>query len=366
MERVLEWSLERGVVGWLARSPRLGQPVHPDSDEARRRATPSRTHREPGSSGGPATTEVSSPLVNAKGQRAPLVSVVLIFLDAEEFLADAIESVFQQTYEQWELLLVDDGSTDGSTEIAREVAREHPERVTYLDHPGHANRGPSASRNAGIRAARGAFVAFLDGDDVWQPHKVTEQVAILEKHPAAGLVYGVTVYWRSWQESGMPDFRLALGVDEDRLYRPPVLLTGALRSRVPTPCPSAVLVRRALAVEVGGFDDGLHPFEDQAFLAKVYVRAPVYVAGESWTLYRQHAASAVARMAAAGGKYDAGLVYFEWLERYLVEQGITDRQLWRALRQKKRRYAHPGYDRLFRARLQTAARLRRAAGRVKP
>ena len=151
--------------------------------------------------------------------------------------------------------------------------------------------------------------------------KVTEQVAILENHPTAGLVYGASVYWNSWRDSEVPDFRLALGVEESRLYTPPVLLTGALRSRVPTPCPSAVLVRRALAIEVGGFDDGLHPFEDQAFLAKVYMRVPVYVAGESRVLYRQHAASAVARMTAAGSKYDAGLVYFEWLERYLVRAG---------------------------------------------
>ena len=239
--------------------------------------------------------------------RKPLVSVVLIFLDAGEFLADAIESVFDQTHEHWELLLVDDGSSDGSTELARAVAREHPLRVTYVEHVGHANRGPSASRNAGIRAARGEYVAFLDADDVWQPRKLAEQVAILEKHPAAGLVYGAAVYWNSWRDPEVPDFRRALGVEENRLYPPTVLLTGALRSRVPTPCPSVVLVRRGLAVEVGGFDDGLHPFEDQAFLAKVYLRVPVYVAGESWILYRQHPASAVARMTAAGSKYDAGL-----------------------------------------------------------
>ena len=66
---------------------------------------------------------------------------------------------------------------------------------------------------------------------------------------------------------------------------------------------------------------------------------------------------------ADGGKYQAGLAYFEWLERYLVEQGVTDRALWRALRQKSRRYAHPTYDRLFTAGLRAQGRLRRADGR---
>src|SRR6266545_8317921 len=97
---------------------------------------------------------------------SPLVSTVMIFLDAEPFLEEAIDSVFVQTYRHWELLLVDDGSTDGSSDIAKRYAREHPGRVRYLEHPGHENRGTSASRNLGVRHSRGELVALLDADDV--------------------------------------------------------------------------------------------------------------------------------------------------------------------------------------------------------
>src|SRR5918994_2063107 len=100
-----------------------------------------------------------------------LVSCIVIFLDEERFIEEAIKSVFAQTYENWELLLVDDGSTDGSTQIALRYAERHPGKVRYLEHPGHQNRGMSASRNLGISQAKGEYVALLDADDVWLPHK---------------------------------------------------------------------------------------------------------------------------------------------------------------------------------------------------
>jgi glycosyltransferase involved in cell wall biosynthesis len=95
-----------------------------------------------------------------------LISVIIIFLNSEEFIQEAIESVFAQTYNNWELLLVDDGSTDGSTNIALQYAEQHGERVRYLEHNNRQNRGMSASRNLGIREAKGEYIAFLDADDV--------------------------------------------------------------------------------------------------------------------------------------------------------------------------------------------------------
>jgi glycosyltransferase involved in cell wall biosynthesis len=110
----------------------------------------------------------------------PLVSCVVIFLNGEQYIREAIESVFSQVYEHWELFLVDDGSTDSSTQIARHYAQQHPDKVHYLEHPGHQNRGMSAARNLGIRHAQGAYLAFLDADDLWLPQKLERQVAILE------------------------------------------------------------------------------------------------------------------------------------------------------------------------------------------
>ena len=122
----------------------------------------------------------------------PRVSVVMIFLDEERFLAEAIESVRAQTFTDWELLLVDDGSSDGSSAIARGYAEREGDRIRYLEHPGHENRGMSASRNLGIRHARGDLVALLDADDVWLQHKLSRQVALLDANPDAEMIYGAT------------------------------------------------------------------------------------------------------------------------------------------------------------------------------
>jgi glycosyltransferase involved in cell wall biosynthesis len=72
--------------------------------------------------------------------------------------------------------------------------------VRYLQHPGHANLGMSASRNLGIRQADGPYMAFLDADDVWLPAKLEQQVALLEAWPEAAMVYGPTLWWYSWTE----------------------------------------------------------------------------------------------------------------------------------------------------------------------
>jgi glycosyltransferase involved in cell wall biosynthesis len=277
-----------------------------------------------------------------------MVSVTIIFLNAEQFLSEAIDSVLAQSYSNWELLLVDNGSTDTSSRIALEYAARFPDKVRYLQHENHQNRGAGASRNLGIISARGEFLAFLDADDVWLPHKLERQVQIMRSQPEAAMVYGLTQYWYGWTakiEDGENDFVPDLGVEPDTLVRPPTLLTLLLKSKAPTPCPSDILVRRELLDRAGLFEEGFiginQLFEDQAFLSKVYVTAPVFVAGERCFKYRQHPGSCDSVVGAAGKKYTAGLFFFDWLEEYLTSQGVTNAETWEALKSKRWRYRHP-------------------------
>jgi len=122
------------------------------------------------------------------------VSVVTIFLDEEQFIRDAIDSVCRQTYRDWELLLVDDGFSDSSAEIAKSYASDDP-RIRCLTHPAGAHRGMAPSRNVGIADARGEFIALLDADDVW-PHDTLERlVQRIVDCPGAAMVYGSSVWW---------------------------------------------------------------------------------------------------------------------------------------------------------------------------
>src|SRR6266487_3700210 len=154
----------------------------------------------------------------------PRVSAIIIFLNAERYIDEAIESVFAQAYDSWELLLADDGSTDGSTAIVLQYAERYPDKVRYLEHPGHQNRGMSATRNLGIRNARGEYIAFLDADDVWLPQKLEQQVQALDAHPEAGMIYAPTQYWYSWtgkREDIQYDNLPKLGLEPNTLIKPP-------------------------------------------------------------------------------------------------------------------------------------------------
>ena len=145
---------------------------------------------------------------NVRDEGEKLVSCIIIFLNEEKYLAEAIESVVAQSYADWELLLVDDGSTDGSETIARAYCERFPEKIRYLTHEGRRNCGMSASRNLGLRSARGEFAAFLDGDDCWYPNKLERQVALFDQHPEAVMVCGATLYWHSWQAIAGRDDRI--------------------------------------------------------------------------------------------------------------------------------------------------------------
>jgi len=281
---------------------------------------------------------------------SPMVTVIIIFLNAEAFLEEAIESVLAQTYDPWELLLVDDGSADGSTEIARKCARLYPEKVRYLAHENHANRGKSTSRNMGIRSAKGEYIAFLDADDLFLPQKLERQTAILDAYPEAAMVYGPSLYWYGWtgkQDDIRRDFKGRLGVPPHTLIQPPALLTRFLRNGEIVPCICSLLVRRRILQDCGGFDETIqHLYEDQVLLAKICMRAPVLVDSGCWDKYRQHAGSS-SNIAIRKGEYHplkpnpSRLAYLAWLVGHVDTEKLYDRELITALRKALRPYRYP-------------------------
>jgi glycosyltransferase involved in cell wall biosynthesis len=278
-----------------------------------------------------------------------LVSVVTPFLNVAQYLGEAVESVLAQSYPSWELLLVDDGSTDGSGEIAKRHAEREPERVRYLRHPDGGNHGVSASRNLALSAARGEFVAILDGDDVWLPQKLEEQVALLRAHPKVGLVYGRSLYWFSW--TGRPedqgrDHLPELRVRARHSIEPPRLLRLCLSGRAVVPVPCSILVRRSIAETVGGFEDRFRTlYEDQAFYSKLLLVTPALPVDVCWDKYRQHEDSLCAQAEESGTSLAARLTYLTWLASYLRAHGGADRRLLRTLRFQTWRCRNPRVDR---------------------
>lgn len=269
---------------------------------------------------------------------SPRVSVITIFLNEERFLAEAIGSVLAQTYGDWELLLCDDGSTDGSTDIARAYVKAHPDRIRYLQHPGGENRGMSATRNLGLAHARGEFVAFLDGDDVWLPQKLEEQVATLDAHPKAAMTFGPSLWWHGWNpHSTDEDAETVLCVAPTGVVRGERMLVRILQMKGDPLFTCSVLARRSAVQEVGGFEErftGL--FEDQVFFSKLLLAHDVFVTSKVLDYYRQHPASCCAIASQGGGTRSSRLLearraYLQWLYAYVADRGTRLR--WRVRRE---------------------------------
>jgi len=268
--------------------------------------------------------------------RAPEVSIVLIFLDEERYLAEAIESVNRQSCNDWELILVDDGSSDRSAAIAAAAAERDPRRVRVLRHAGGANLGMSASRNLGLHACRGEFVSFLDGDDVMPDNKVAHQSALLAAHRYAAGVAGPMLRWWSWNGSGRSDevqrFDFPAGNDPElRIVPPPALVTRFVRNTKLTP--GGCLFRRSVLMEEGGYEPAFRGmYEDQIVLAKLFLTRPILLTNRVGLLYRRHAQSAVAAAFRSGKRGIWRQRYLQWLRAEVDRRRITDPELGRAIR----------------------------------
>ena len=292
------------------------------------------------------TSQSTTSSNNSAGQPtvSPRVSVIAIFLNEERFISEAIESVLAQDFRDFEVILVDDGSTHACTMIARDYAVRYPPIIRYLDHPGHQNLGQSASRNLGLAAARGEFVAFLDADDVWEKTKLTEQLAIMDALPELGMVCGAARYWSSW--NGGNDVIVPTGHLCNAVILPPeAALALYPLGKADAPCPSDLLLRREVIASVGGFEEHFagprQMYEDQAFLLKLYLATPVYFSDRVWLNYRQHADSCMAEAISQGRYHEWRLYFLNWLEAYLSAMPQPDRKVLAALRRSLWRYRHP-------------------------
>ena len=258
----------------------------------------------------------------------PEVTIITTVLNGESYLAEAIESVLaQQAAPSWELLLVDDGSRDRSLPIALDYAARFPERIFVLQHRRGCNRGISASRNLGLRHARGQVLAFLDADDVWLPHKLASQISVLRQHPGITMTYAAAERWLDF-DLPYDSARGSLG----RNFLPPLIPDGQHAGLLAagklldwfradesmTPCTCTVLVRTAEARRLGGFVNSFRGlYDDQAFYAKLALQQQVHVSLHCVARYRQHATSCCARARANDALQQRERSSFDrWLQTY--------------------------------------------------
>lgn len=223
---------------------------------------------------------------NARG--LPKVSVIIPSYNYARFLPGAIESVLDQTFQDFELIVVDDGSTDETADVVRPYTENHG--LKYIR---QENRGPSSARNTGIRNARGKLVAFLDPDDLWLPEKLRRQVALMDADAEVGLSYCLVDFI---DEEGRRFPDISWPHPSGATYKDLLYLNWVVGSG------SSVLIRKSVFDEVGLFDEGLKGLEDMDMWIRILRHHKSAHADEVLARVRRHVRSMQAGKAIDLGK----------------------------------------------------------------
>jgi glycosyltransferase involved in cell wall biosynthesis len=228
---------------------------------------------------------------------APVVSIIMPCYNAAAHLPASIGSVLAQTFADWELIAVDDGSSDTTPEWL------HAQSDPRIRVHSQRNQGVSAARNTGLSKASGVYVAFLDADDTWDARFLEKMLAMLKAHPSAVLAYC------GWQNVGLPGGR-------GEPFVPPDYETPAKAETLFAGCRwpiHAALVRREAVLAAGGFDPALKNAEDYALWLRVATSAPIVRVPVVLAFYHFHGGTQ-----ASSNRARAALHHLHAQQRYLA------------------------------------------------
>ena len=207
----------------------------------------------------------------------PLVSVVVPTFNRLHFLRPTIASVFAQTFQDWELVIADDGSAEETRAYLHRLASEPRVKIVWLEHTGI----PAIVRNAALRAAQAEYIAFLDSDDLWVPEKLARQLEVLRARPSCQWSYTA---FAQVDASGV-----LLSEETHRLWVPHEgavferLVLGKVSIRTPS-----VLAQRQLIERVGGFDDTIRSAEDYDLWLRLALESELALVNEPLIQVRRH------------------------------------------------------------------------------
>jgi glycosyltransferase involved in cell wall biosynthesis len=204
------------------------------------------------------------------------VDIIIPAFNAAKYLPFALESVSSQTFDDWQILLVDDGSTDNTAEVVAPFLDRFGSKIKYIK---QNNRGLPAARNTAIRASTAEFLALLDADDVWLPCRLSESLKAFAERPQVGLAYGLVTHI---DQEG----RLGGTFAGNRRNAEGRIAPYIYMRKVELPCPT-VTFRRQCIDEVGSFDEAMRATEDRDLWLRIALRYEVAFVPKVLAYYRQ-------------------------------------------------------------------------------
>jgi len=213
-----------------------------------------------------------------ENMKMPKVSVIVPVYNREKYIEATLESVLAQTFQDFEIIVVDDGSVDNTRSIVGNLQKKNPDRFHYVF---QENKGVASARNKGISIAKGKYISFLDSDDIWYPNKMQLQIKVFESSPEVGLVYS------SYSLFGDDNIIVpnALAREFDVLPEGYVLSELLLRCFISS---STVMIKKEILLEMDGFNEMLAIGEDYNLWLRVAKKYPVKGLFDVLSKYRQH------------------------------------------------------------------------------
>ncbi len=199
---------------------------------------------------------------------SPLVSIIIPTYNRAWVIREAVDSVLGQTYRNFELIVVDDGSTDNTLDILESYGND----ITVIQ---QENQGVSSARNTGVAAAKGEYIAFLDSDDVWQPKKLEVQTAYFVSHPDVMICQTEEI----WVRKGVR-------VNPKNRHKKPSGMIFMPSLELCLVSPSAVMMKKSLLENMGGFDTSLPACEDYDLWLRISLNLPVHLIDEPLIIKR--------------------------------------------------------------------------------
>lgn len=260
----------------------------------------------------------------------PKVSVVMPFFNGANYIRESVDSVFAQDLTDWELVMVDDGSTDGSSGIAARLADED-ERVIVVYHPDRQNHGLAESRVVGSNHASGDYLIFLDHDDLLAPDALSSMANVLDRNPRAAAVFAATIYWAFDRTVAEKDAVQSYYPLWPGMIRGGKMLRDLIRSDHHHPANCSTLFRRQALMSVRDTTepyDGM--YEDTALLLKLLCRHDVYLLQKPVSSYRLHRQSMSHQAQAEGTFTPVGYNvdrqrFLRWVSRSSIPLGWRSR-----------------------------------------